>query len=1007
MSKERDDLFARIAVERGYITQAQLDEALQTQRAVAELGLSENIQHVLVGKGVISHEQIQELENLIAIHTGEVRVVGDYEVLEKLGQGGMGAVYKAKRRSDGLMVALKILPPSLASDTHVARFRREAGVVKTLDHPNIVGYVEFGHDRRRQCYFCALELVKGEDVATIVDRDGPLKEGQTIDISLQIARALGHANRFGLVHRDIKPENFMLTEEGIAKLLDLGLARPTTDVSTRWTQSGMFVGSPDYASPEQSRGEQNIDIRSDIYSLGASMYHMATGEPPFSGGTALEVLRRHQTVKPVPPHQANPKTSRGLSSVILKALAKDPLERYQMPQDLIEDLILLQQGKRPLAEPASSPRIRPAKRKGRQRRSARMRAANWQIAVAGAGAALLLVAIIGFLLTRGGGESQVEVAVPITSLPALSPPSDVPPPPAPPVRVPAQPAVPAPVVAPRPLTGASGKTAKQMWKEAIAFQRANPLATTHSVARFRAIVKEHPNSIEAARAQLRLAEMTSVPPERSSTDATGARRPSRRVIIWQEGEAPEKHTFVRHIWYDDVDYDLFCARDWLSHYSETSEGSAVYSFDVGDPGLYGFWLRANPATHDLSWRLDWEEWRKVDFGKVRANDRINVAAEVDHRFIAWVEVGEFNLAEGTHRIEFRCSGGPGNHGAIDCFCFASDPEFVGIGSRRPAGLVDDPGRRDLDPLRATAGLPPDAQPFGGHSYKLYRPMKWADAKNVCERLGGHLVTIETPEEDRFMRLLTGGTIKDTWIGIEWRPSTARWRWVTGQDLSYANWSPGDWKHAQARGALSIDRSRAWASDRGDRHNYFLCEWDHADYSAPRRVIWDGEHHTSGSATSVSTGESVRVQSEHAHGGTSALEYRCEADSTWESFTWLWASSPRDRRVVDLGRYRKLSLWFRVAGERPPSSLHITFVTRSSTSGESSRVAIGIAEKGLADGAWHRVEVPLTDVLRTVANEYAVYSRDFDPRTALGINLGTYSSKPGSYVLFVDDIAFEN
>jgi hypothetical protein len=201
--------------------------------------------------------------------------------------------------------------------------------------------------------------------------------------------------------------------------------------------------------------------------------------------------------------------------------------------------------------------------------------------------------VIGFLVSGGDTEPQAEVAVPITALPSVQTPPVVAPPrvasvPEPPPSTPDAPIPP--------------RTARAMWKEAVAYQKANPLGTAHAAARFRAIIEEFPNSIEAARAQLRLAELTSARDDPAVVDAA---RPAQRIMIWKEAEEPEKHTFVRHVWYDDVDYNLFCARDWLSHYSDVSDGMAVYSFDVAHPGLYDFWLRANPASRRLAWRLDW------------------------------------------------------------------------------------------------------------------------------------------------------------------------------------------------------------------------------------------------------------------------------------------------------------------------------------------------------------------------------------------------------------------
>ena len=281
---DRDTLFGQLAVERRYLTQEQLDEALAAQKIAAKAsGLTISLSQVLVGKHLLTPDQAQDLAHTVAVQTGEARLVAGYEVLLKIGQGGMGAVYKARKIDSREIVALKILLPSLATPDYVQRFERESKMVRKLNHENIVSCVEFGLDPRRKLHFCALEFVEGEDLGDRVKRLGVLPEDEAISVTRQVASALQHAYLNGLVHRDIKPENIMVTPAGTVKLLDLGLARPVSQEATRLTQSGMFVGSVFYASPEQAKAEREIDIRSHIYSLGATLYYMITGRPPFEG----------------------------------------------------------------------------------------------------------------------------------------------------------------------------------------------------------------------------------------------------------------------------------------------------------------------------------------------------------------------------------------------------------------------------------------------------------------------------------------------------------------------------------------------------------------------------------------------------------------------------------------------------------------------------------------------------------------------------------------------------
>ncbi|MHC4506646.1 MAG: protein kinase domain-containing protein, partial [Planctomycetota bacterium] len=199
MPVNKDTTLGRLAVERGFITQEQFNEALANQHKIrAEMGIEQGLEPILVGKKWLTADQVHELKNAAAVETGEARLVAGYEVVAKLGRGGMGAVYKARRANGTGYVALKILPPSLANEGMIARFRREAEIVRKLNHDNIVGCVEFGYDKRRKCYFCALELVEGEDLAKRLKRQGKLSEDEAVSITIQMAGALEHAYKNGL-----------------------------------------------------------------------------------------------------------------------------------------------------------------------------------------------------------------------------------------------------------------------------------------------------------------------------------------------------------------------------------------------------------------------------------------------------------------------------------------------------------------------------------------------------------------------------------------------------------------------------------------------------------------------------------------------------------------------------------------------------------------------------------------------------------------------------------------
>src|SRR6266567_7426089 len=213
----------------------------------------------------------------------KVTQVGDFHLTKKLGEGGMGTVFKAHQMSMDRDVALKILPRHLAKDTsYVERFYREARASAKLDHPNIVRGIAVGEDRGY--HYFAMEYIDGESSDKVLESQGKLQVGDAVKIALDVARALDHAHSKGLVHRDIKPDNIMITRQGFVKLADLGLAK-AADENQGLTQTGSGFGTPYYMPPEQARNAKYVDNRSDIYALGATLYHLLTGKVPFTGDT--------------------------------------------------------------------------------------------------------------------------------------------------------------------------------------------------------------------------------------------------------------------------------------------------------------------------------------------------------------------------------------------------------------------------------------------------------------------------------------------------------------------------------------------------------------------------------------------------------------------------------------------------------------------------------------------------------------------------------------------------
>jgi serine/threonine protein kinase len=268
--------------------------------------------------------------------------VAGYEVLEVLGRGSMATVYKARQLSLDRIVALKVLHPALAQNPGYARrFEREALASARLSHPNIVAAFDVGEDHGVR--YLVMEFVAGRTVAQLLS-DGPLAERRAAGIVLQVARALDHGHRGGLVHRDVKPANILVTREGVAKLGDLGLAKEVQADGSQ-TDEGIAMGTPFYVSPEQARGEKRVDIRTDIYGLGATFFHMVTGRVPYPGANPAVVMTRHLN-EPVPePDEVNPSLSRAVSQIIEKMMAKEREGRYQSPAELMAELQAYLDGK--------------------------------------------------------------------------------------------------------------------------------------------------------------------------------------------------------------------------------------------------------------------------------------------------------------------------------------------------------------------------------------------------------------------------------------------------------------------------------------------------------------------------------------------------------------------------------------------------------------------------------------------------------------------------------------
>jgi eukaryotic-like serine/threonine-protein kinase len=271
------------------------------------------------------------------------RVLGDFELIRRIGIGGMGQVYLARQRSLKRQVAIKILRGELAANvTALRRFQAEAEAVANITHAHIVQVYAIGEDQG--LHYMALEYMDGRNLRDELERKGVPDLPRALDIMRQVASALERAGELGFVHRDIKPENILQSKKGEVKVADFGLSRCfTSDAALHLTQSGVTMGTPLYMSPEQVRG-QPVDPRSDIYSFGVTSYHMLAGEPPFRGSTAFDVALQHVQGEARPLGAIRPDLPAELCAIIHKMMARRPEDRYQSAREILNDLSRLKDG---------------------------------------------------------------------------------------------------------------------------------------------------------------------------------------------------------------------------------------------------------------------------------------------------------------------------------------------------------------------------------------------------------------------------------------------------------------------------------------------------------------------------------------------------------------------------------------------------------------------------------------------------------------------------------------
>jgi serine/threonine-protein kinase len=336
-TKEEVDLAVK-AVKAGFLTKEQLGPAMAKQDALAKAGQQVKLFQIILDSKAMTPQQYQLLLGETGGAPGTKSLPADpvpgFKIKGKLGVGGMAIVYRADDTMNNDEVALKIMKPAhMQNPRFVAQFHREAELLEKYDHPHLVkGYQ---HGKVNGLEYFAMELVDGPSMREIVEKNGPLPEEKALKYTIQVAEAVAYTHKQGIVHRDIKPENILLTPDDEVRLIDLGFAKP---IGSTEEPEGTTSGTPQYMSPEQAQGQASIDVRSDLYSLGATLYHMVLGDVPFKGTDNMEVMAAQVLNDLQASETKSGKISRMMHYFLEKTMAKDKEIRYQTPKEMIEDM---------------------------------------------------------------------------------------------------------------------------------------------------------------------------------------------------------------------------------------------------------------------------------------------------------------------------------------------------------------------------------------------------------------------------------------------------------------------------------------------------------------------------------------------------------------------------------------------------------------------------------------------------------------------------------------------
>ena len=339
-----DTNIMRLVVERKLATREEVKRARQEQQEQSDNGHAGPLGDYLVGCGFLTKTQLRRLhEQNEDSGVRPAQQIPGYQILNKIGAGAMATVYRAKQLSLDRIVAIKVLPRRMSDDEEfVDRFYREGKAAAKLNHNNIVQAIDVGESGG--FHYFVMEYVEGCTVYDEIAGGKVFNESEALGIIIQITEALRHAHERGLIHRDVKPKNIMLTPDRVAKLADMGLAREMTDVEAAMAEAGRAYGTPYYISPEQVRGQVDIDHRADIYSLGATLYHLVTGRVPYEAPTPSAVMHKHLKETLVPPDHLNTHLTSGCGAMIEMMMAKDRESRYPSARELLIDMDLLARG---------------------------------------------------------------------------------------------------------------------------------------------------------------------------------------------------------------------------------------------------------------------------------------------------------------------------------------------------------------------------------------------------------------------------------------------------------------------------------------------------------------------------------------------------------------------------------------------------------------------------------------------------------------------------------------